>query len=149
MKIENRSFHRNYTELEKFEAGIVLSGAEAKSVKEGSIRLENSFVKLIGEEAFLINADIPIYKFARPQDYSPIGRRKLLLHKKEILHLQVKMNSAGNLTIAPIACYTKGRRIKISIALVKGRGEVGKKKLVKARDIKINEKREMKEFMKK
>jgi len=149
MKVENRSFHRNYIELEKFEAGIVLTGAEAKTLKEGNIRLENSFVKIIDNEAFLINADIPIYKFSRPQDYNPIRRRKLLLHKKEILKLLVKMQSAGNLTIAPIACYTKERRIKFLIALVKGRGEVGKKKLVKARDIKINDKREMKEFMKK
>lgn len=125
MKVDNRVFHRNYTELEKFEAGIVLSGAEAKTVKAGNIKLENSFVKIMDDEAYLINADIPIYKFARPQDYSPIRKRKLLLHRKEILRLQVKLNSAGNLTIAPIACYTKGRRIKISIALVKGRSEIG------------------------
>lgn len=149
MKIENRVFHRNYIELEKFEAGIVLTGAEAKSIKMGSIKLENAFVKLIDEEAYLINADIPIYQFTRPQDYNPIRRRKLLLHKKELLRLQVKMNSAGNLTIVPIACYTKGRKIKISIALVKGRSEIGKKKLEKARDVAIAEKREMKEYQKK
>jgi SsrA-binding protein len=148
MKVENRVFHRNYEELERFEAGVVLTGAEAKSVQKGNIKLENSFVKLNDEEAFLVNADIPIYQFTRPQDYDPIRRRKLLLHKKEILRLQVKMNSAGNLTIAPIACYTKGRKIKIAIALVKGRGDIGRKKLEKARDIAIDQKREMKDYMK-
>lgn len=148
MKIINRRFHREYQELEKFEAGIVLSGPEVKSVKEGSLRLDDAFVRIIGDEAFLINADINIYHFTRPQGYESKRTRKLLLHKKEILKLQVKLNAGGNITIAPISVYTKGTMLKVEIALAKGRKDVEKRKLVKQRDVALEEKREAKEYMK-
>ena len=149
MKVVNRNFHRTYEEIESFEAGIMLTGAEVKSVRAGNIRLENSFVRIENSEAYLINADIPIYQFARPAGYDPVRRRKLLLHKKELTRLQTKMTGAGKLTIAPIVCYTKGRHIKLSIALVKGRGEIGKKILEMHEDIKRDQEREMKDYMKK
>jgi SsrA-binding protein len=149
MKIFNKKFNREYQELEKYEAGMVLSGPEVKSVKEGSLKLDDAFVRIIGNEAMLINADIPIYHFTRPQGYDSKRTRKLLLHKKEILKLQVKMAAGGNLTIAPIACYNKGRMLKLEIALAKGRRDVEKKKLVKQRDIALEQKREAREFMKK
>jgi SsrA-binding protein len=149
MKIINKKFHREYQELEKYEAGIVLSGSEVKSVKMGSLKLEDSFVKIIGNEAFLINADIPIYNFTRPQGYDSKRTRKLLLHKKEILKLQVKLAGASNLTVAPIACYNKGTMLKLEIALAKGRKDVEKKKLVKQRDVALEQKREAREYMKK
>lgn len=148
MKIDNRQFHRDYQELEKFEAGIALTGAEVKSMRNGSLKLEDSFVKLIDGQAFLINADIPIYQFSRPQGYDSRRTRKLLLHKKELLRLKSKLQSAGNLTIAPVSCYNKGRLIKLEIALAKGRRDIEKKKLVKARDVALEEKRTAREFMK-
>jgi len=149
MKVMNRNFHRTYEEIESFEAGIMLTGAEVKSVRTGNIRLENAFVRIENREAYLINADIPIYQFARPTGYEPTRRRKLLLHKKELIRLQTKLSGAGKLTIAPIVCYTKGRNIKLSIALVKGRGEIGKKILEMHEDIKRDQEREMKDYMKK
>ncbi|MEO6509292.1 MAG: SsrA-binding protein SmpB [Patescibacteria group bacterium] len=148
MKITNRKFHRDYQELEKFEAGIVLNGAEVKSVKEESLRLDDAFVRIIGNEAFLINADIPIYHFSHAKGYDPKRSRKLLLHKKEILKLQIKLNAGGNLTIAPISVYTKGTMLKVEIALAKGRKDVEKTKLVKQRDVALDQKREAKEYMK-
>lgn len=148
MKIENRIFHRNYQELETLEAGISLSGGEVKSILNNGLKLEGSFVKIIDGEAILFSAEIIPYKFISEPDYNPVRKRKLLLHKKEIIKLQTKIQSAGKLTIIPIACYTKGRRIKLSIALAKARGEIGTKRLEKARDIERNEKREIKEYLK-
>lgn len=148
MKVVNRVFHRNYQEIELFEAGIVLSGSEVKSVKEGNIRLEDAFVKIFDNEAYLINADIPIYHYSRPAGYDSRHRRKLLLHKKELLRLSVKLQASPGLTIAPKSCYNKGRLIKLQIALAKGRKDLEKRKLEKARDIEREEKREVKEYMK-
>ena len=147
MKIINRKFHRNYREIEKYEAGIVLSGAEVKSIRSGGLRIDDAFVRILGSELYLINAEIPIYKFARSDTYETKRNRKLLLHKKELLKLKVKMASGG-LTLAPVSCYNKGPLIKLEIALVKGRKDIEKRKIEKKRDIKIREEREAKEYVK-
>lgn len=148
MRVINRKFHREYEIQEKFEAGISLTGAEVKSVRAGRIMLQDAFVKIIGSEAYLINADIPIYQFSRPAGYDSKRTRKLLLHKAQLLRLKGRLASGGNLTIAPLSCYNKGPRFKIEIALVKGRGELGKKKREKQRDVALEEKRMAKEYMK-
>ena len=85
MKVYNRKFNREYQKLESFEAGIVLTGAEVKSVRSEKIRIDDSFVKILGSEAYLINAEIQVYEHARPQGYDSRRTRKLLLHKKELL----------------------------------------------------------------
>jgi len=147
MKIINRKFHRDYREIEKYEAGIVLTGAEVKSIRSGGLRIDGAFVRIMGSEVYLINADIPIYKFARNDTYESKRTRKLLLHKRELLKLKVKMASGG-LTLAPVSCYNKGPLIKLEIALVKGRKDIEKRKLEKGRDIEIQEEREVKEYEK-
>jgi len=147
MKIINKKFHRNYREIEKYEAGIVLTGAEVKSIRSGGLRIDDAFVRIMDGGIFLINADIPIYKFARSDTYESKRSRKLLLHKKELLKLKIKMTSGG-LTLAPVSCYNKGPQIKIEIALVKGRKDIEKRKVEKQRDIKIREEREMIEYVK-
>lgn len=148
MKIINKKFNREYEEIERFEAGISLYGSEAKSIKKGSIRLEDAFVKFIGDDLYLINADIPIYHFTTRQGYDPRRSRRLLLHKKELLRLKIKLSSGSKLTIAPVSCYNKGSFIKVEIALAKGRHDVEKRKLEKKRDIARNEEKEAKEWMK-
>lgn len=147
MRVLNRKYNRDYEEIESYEAGIALIGAEVKSAKTGHIKLENSFVKLVGNEAFLINAEIQIYQFTRPQGYDPRRTRKLLLHKKELTRIRTKIAAGGNLTLAPISCYNKGPLIKVQVALSKGRKDIEKRKLVKDRDIKVNQEREVKEYM--
>lgn len=147
MKIINRKFYRDYKEIENLEVGIVLNGAEVKSIRAGRMKLDDSFVRILGDEAYLINAQIQTYEFARSLSYDPKRTRKLLLHKKELLRLRTKMTSAG-LTLAPKSCYNKGSLIKLEIALVKGRKDREKRKLEKERDIKREEKREAKEYMK-
>jgi len=148
MKIINRKFHHNYQEIERFEAGIALTGAEVKSIRAGHFKLEEAFVKILGSETYLINASIPIYRFARPAGYDHLRTRKLLLHKKEIIRLKTKIQSGSGLTVVPISCYNKGALLKLELALAKGRKAIDKKKLEKDRDIQRNQEREMKEYLK-
>ena len=149
MRIENRTFHREYEAIDTVEVGVVLTGSEVKSIRQGNLRLDTAFVKIINFEAVLVNAEIPLYRFAPSQSYEPTRQRKLLMHKKEILKLQTKVQSGGRLTIIPIVCYTKGSRIKLEIALSKPKGEIAKKKLERAEDVKREQQKEMKEYMKK
>ncbi|MFA5135939.1 MAG: SsrA-binding protein SmpB [Patescibacteria group bacterium] len=148
MKIINRKFHRDYEEIETYEAGLVLTGSEVKSIRGGHMQLDSAFVRMMGDEVYLINANIPAYRFADDTDYEPKRTRKLLLHRKEILRLQVKLSQGGRLTLAPLSCYNKGRRIKLKIALARPRKDIEKRKLEKMRDVKRGEEREMKEYLK-
>lgn len=148
MKIINRKFTRDYQEIERFEAGISLTGAEVKSIRAGRMKLENSFVRILGSEVYLVNAEIPIYEYARPQGYDLRRSRKLLLHRKEILRLKGKISSHSGLTLAPISCYNKHCLVKLEIALAKGRKSVDKKNLEKRREIERREEREAKEYLK-
>ena len=148
MKIFNRKFRREYQEIEKIEAGIVLTGAEVKSVRASRMRLEDAFVKILGSEAYLVNAEIQIYEYARPADYDSRRTRKLLLHKNELVRLKTKIASSAGLTMIPISCYNKGGLMKLEIALAKPRKERGKKKFEKLREIKRQEEREAKEYLK-
>lgn len=148
MKVINRKFHREFQELQKYEAGIVLTGSEVKSVKDGRIRLDDAFVKILGSEAYLVNAEVAVYPYARSVGFDPRRTRKLLLHKKELITLKVKLQSAKGLTVAPVSCYNKGNLVKLEIALVKPRRDVEKRKQEKARDIKRSIDREIKEYTK-
>ncbi len=130
MKITNRKAFFDALILERFEAGINLLGAEVKAVRLGHADLTGSFVRITGSEAYLINANIFPYEYARPEGYDPRRTRKLLLHKKEIIALKAKMEGQ-NLTIVPISIYTTSRLVKIELALGKP-----KKKIDKRRDLK-------------
>jgi len=134
MKIINRRAPYDYQLLEKFEAGIVLSGPEVKSVKAGHLHLEEAFCQVKNGELWLFNAHIHPYKFADLRNYDPRRARKLLLHKKEILKLAQHFSQKG-LTIIPVSCYTKGNKIKLEIALAKGKKKYEKKETIKKRDI--------------
>jgi len=146
MKIFNRHFSREYEAVDKYEAGVVLTGAEVKSVKSGGMRLDNSYVKIIGSQAFLINAEITAYQYAPKINYEPRRTRKLLLTKKELLTLRVKLSSGAGLTIIPVSCYNKGALVKLEIALAKGRKDFEKRKHEKAKDMKREGEKEVKEY---
>ena len=148
MKITNRKFNRDFEVVEIYEAGISLTGSEVKTIRTGGLKLENAFVKLLDDGPYLVNAEIPHYKFSHPQGYDSRRSRKLLLHKSELIRLQTKIKSAKGLTIIPVSCYSKHARFKLEIALCKGRKEVEKRKLEKNRDIEREEKKRVKEWMK-
>lgn len=131
---ENRKARFNYEILEKYEAGIELLGTEVKSVRGGQMSLEGAFVLVRGGEVFLINANIPPYQIKNaPKDYDPLRNRKLLLTKKENAELAMTEKNKS-LTIVPISVYNKGRKIKVSIALVKGKKKFDKRETLKKRD---------------
>jgi SsrA-binding protein len=133
MKIFNRRAKYDYNLLEKFEAGVALTGAEVKSVKSGHIRLEEAFVRISAGEAWLYNAHIHPYPFADNRGYDSYRTRKLLLRKNELLKLQQQTTQKG-LTIVPVSCYTKGNKIKLEIALAKGKKKYEKREAIKKKD---------------
>lgn len=139
MKIFNKRANFDYQILETLEAGISLTGGEARAVRTGHITLTNSFVKIIEKEAFLVNANIPI---PDKRNYEATISRKLLLHKGEILDFLVK-SKAKKLTIIPIVVYTKGRLIKLEIGLAKSKKVFEKKEAQKKLDIKRDIDREV------
>ena len=133
MKIVNKKAYFDYTILDKMEAGVHLVGAEVKSLKGGHAKLEGSFVRLIGSEAYLVNAQIFPYIYARPEGYDPKRTRKLLLHKKEIVSLKNKIEGA-NLTLVPLSWYTKGPLVKLEIGLARGKKQYEKREVKKRED---------------
>ncbi len=134
MKIENNKASFDYVLQDRLEAGINLLGAEVKAVKLGHVDLASSFVRIMRNEAYLINAKIFPYKFARPEAYDERRTRKLLLHKKQIISLKSKMDGSG-LTLVPISLYTTHNLIKLEIALAKAKKKFEKKEAIKNRDI--------------
>lgn len=142
MRVVNRRAKRDYQILEKYEAGIALNGAEVKSVKQGRIKLEESFVRIKDREAFLLNAHISPYLPAGSRGHDPLRDRKLLLRKKEILTLSLK-TAHSDLTIIPLSCYTKRGLIKLEIALARGKRKYEKREAIKRRDIEREVEREL------
>jgi SsrA-binding protein len=134
MKITNRKAPFDYQLLDRFEAGINLFGAEVKAVRDGHVDLTASFVRFIGSEAYLVNANIFPYKYARPETYDERRTRKLLLHKKEIISLRSKMEGSS-LTVVPVSVYTTHGLIKIELALAKSKKKFEKREAIKKRDI--------------
>lgn len=143
MKITNRRALHDFEILATYEAGIRLLGAEVKSVKGGKMSLEGSFVKIIGSEIYLINAQIFPYAYARPEGYDPKRSRKLLLHKKEIISLKTKLASA-KLTLVPLECYNSHGLVKLKIGLARGRREYEKREKIRRRDMEREVSRELK-----
>ena len=132
MHIHNRKAKYEYELFDKVEAGLMLTGGEVKSLAEGKASLDNAYVKVIDGELFLVNAHIHPYAFAKEAD--PIRSRKLLLHKKELLALQNKMQQK-NLVLVPLSLYFHNRKAKLEIALAKGKKEFEKKESIKKRDL--------------
>lgn len=133
---ENRKAYFDYEVLERFEAGMVLTGQEVKSIKSGRINMAGSYVVIKNEEAFLLNADIPPYQPKNaPPDYDSTRLRKLLLNKSEIKYLLGK-SQEKHLTLLPLKVYTKKGKIKLEFGLAKGRQKASKKELLKKRAVK-------------
>jgi SsrA-binding protein len=130
-------FHKratfDYTILETIESGIQLTGAEVKSILGNHASLEGSFVRIIGSEAYLVNAQIFPYIYARPEGYDPKRTRKLLLHKRQILNLKGKIEGS-NLTLVPLKLYNKGPKIKLEIGLARGKKQYEKREAKRRED---------------
>lgn len=141
MDIKNNKAFFDYTILEQIESGIQLTGAEVKSLKGGHATLEGSFVRIIGSEAYLVNAQIFPFIYARPEGYDPRRTRKLLMHKQELLSLKSK-SEGSNLTLVPLSWYTKGPLIKLQIGLARGKKQYEKREVKRRKDLKRELERE-------
>lgn len=134
MKITNRKVFFDYLLQDRFEAGINLFGHEVKSVRLGKADLNGSFVKILGSEAYLVNAKIFQYQPGQVEDYDERRTRKLLLHKKEIIALKTRTDGA-NLTIVPVSLYLKHGFVKLELALGKGKKKYEKRESIKKKDM--------------
>jgi SsrA-binding protein len=139
MRTFNKRAEFDYNLLDRVETGIVLTGGEAKSVRTGHADISRSYAKVIGGEVYLVNANIPI---PDKKEYNSTRSRKLLLHRKEIISLETQMK-AQKLTLVPVSLYTKGRLIKLELALAKSKREFDKRHSVKLKDIKRDLEREL------
>ncbi len=142
---ENRKARFNYELLEELEAGIELSGHEVRAIRTGKMSLEGAHVTVRGGEVFLVGASISPYQPNNtPKSYSPTQNRRLLLTRKEIETLSDSEKQKG-LTVVPISVYNKGRRIKVRLAVARGKKKFDKRETLKRRDAEREMRRTLKE----
>ena len=132
MKISNRSAFHDYTITERYEAGVKLTGPEVKSIKTGRVSLKGAFVRLINREAYLVNASIQPYEYARIVNYDPQRTRKLLLNKRELISIKSKLDGSI-LSLLPLSLYTRHGLIKVEVGMGKGKKQYEKRELLKKR----------------
>ena len=130
---ENRKAHFNYQILEEYEAGVVLTGPEVKSVRLGQTSIKEAFATVREGEIWLTNAHISPYKPAGDKQFDPTRSRKLLLNKSEIDSLTGKV-LAGGVTIVPLKIYGKNGKIKVLLGLAKGKKKYDKREKIKKRE---------------
>jgi len=128
----NRQASHNYFLLDHFDAGLVLTGTEVKSAREGKVQLKDSYAEVISEEAWLVNAHISPYSHGNLANHDPVRRRKLLLHRKEIDKLLGKTREKG-LSLIPLKIYLKNGLIKCELALARGKKQYDKREADRAR----------------
>ncbi len=134
--LSHKKAHFDYEVLQTYEAGIVLSGHEVKSVRANRGKLEGGFVIIRGGEAFLVGVNInPYQPNNQLKKYDAERARKLLLKKKELAEIEKQTETAG-LTAIPLTLYNSGRNIKLKLAVVKGKKKHDKRESIKARDTK-------------
>ncbi|HPQ79351.1 MAG TPA: SsrA-binding protein SmpB [Candidatus Dojkabacteria bacterium] len=134
MKISNKKATFNYEIIESFEAGIILTGSEVKSIKEGRANLTDSFVRIINGDLYLVNAEVPQYKYSTDKFYDARRSRKLLVKRHELVQIASKLKSK-NLLLIPLSIYTKGKLVKVEVAYARGRKRYEKKQREKERDL--------------
>ncbi|WP_461208407.1 SsrA-binding protein SmpB [Desulfocurvus sp. DL9XJH121] len=141
----NKNARRNYEVLDTFEAGISLMGSEVKSLREGRVSFKDGYVRLSGGEAWLVGVHIAPYEQASYFGHEPERERKLLLHGYEIDTLAAKVEQKG-LSVVPLKMYFKKGRVKVEIALCRGKKIHDRREDLKARDIQRDTARELARF---
>ena len=128
----NRKARHDYHIVETFEAGIALQGTEVKSLRDGRANLKEAYGAVEGGEVFLVNCHISPYEAGNRFNHDPLRKRKLLLHRQEIRRLIGKVQEKG-LTLIPLAFSLKGRRVKVELALARGKKLYDKREDIKRR----------------
>ncbi len=140
---ENRQARFNYNISDKWEAGIMLTGSEVKSLRDGAVNLGDSYAMLKNGEVFLLQAHISPYKGASYNNHEPMRMRKLLLNKSEIKKMEGKTHEKG-LTLVPLKMYFKEGRAKVELGLGQGKTKGDKRESIKKREVDRNLRRVMK-----
>lgn len=142
--ITHKRAHFDFEILETFEAGVSLLGTEVKSLRNSQGKLEGAYVIIRGKEAFLVGASIPAFQTKNiPGTYDPERPRKLLLTQKELVALEQKSEKQG-LTIVPLKWYNKDSKLKLEIAIARGKKKQDKRQSIKAQTVKRDIEREHK-----
>lgn len=134
----NRRARYDYDILDTWECGVVLTGSEVKSLRAAEVVIKDAYAEISENEVWLENMHIAPYQFARDGGHEAERRRKLLMHRREIDRLEGRIREQG-LTLVPLKVYFKNNRVKIELALVKGRRNYDKRQAIRTRE----EKREM------
>lgn len=143
---QNKKAFADYEILEKIEAGIVLTGAEVKSVRGAHVNLKGSFVEISPRlEAFVRNIHISPYKMAPQTGYDPTHKRKLLLNKKEILQIKAHLDTKG-FTVVPLDFHLTGNRIKLLIGVCRGKKKYDRRNELKKKAQNLEIKRALKRY---
>lgn len=131
--VDNRRARHDYHLLERIEAGVVLTGTEVKSLRDGRASLQQAYAEVRGEEAWLVGAHISVYEQGNLANHDPDRDRKLLLHRKEIASLAGKVAQRG-LTLVPTKLYFKHGRVKVELALGRGKEQRDKRRDIAKRE---------------
>ncbi len=134
MLAENRVARQRYFILDSFVAGVSLAGTEVKSCREGKVQIRDSFVRITKGEAYLLNCHISPYSHGNIANLEPARTRKLLLRKAEIRRLEGQVMQKG-LTLVPLKIFLKSHRVKVEIALCKGKDQADKRETIKTREV--------------
>ena len=143
MEILNRKARYDYEIEDVYEAGIVLTGTEIKSIRQGKANIKDSYAIVRNDELYLLNTHISLYDEGNRFNHEENRTRKLLLHKREILKLKNKLEIEGY-TLIPLRIYFVRGRAKIEIGVAKGKKNYNKKEAIKERDIKREQEKLMK-----
>lgn len=143
--IKNKKAHFEYHLLEKFEAGIMLTGTEVKSLRDGAANLEEAFGRLREGELYLLGCNIRPYSHGTIYNHDPLRPRKLLVHRRELRHIESKLKQKG-LTLVPLRLYFSRGYAKIEMALARGKTMGDKRQKLREDQVKLDIKRELKKF---
>lgn len=135
IEIKNKKAYFDYFIEDTYEAGMVLTGTEIKSIRKGSCNLKDSYARIKNNEIYLINMFISTYEEGNRFNHDERRERKLLLHKKEIYKIRDKMEKEGY-SLVPVKLYLKNGRAKVEIAIAKGKKLYDKRQAIKEKDIK-------------
>ena len=142
--ITNRKARHEYFVLESYECGVVLQGAEVKSIRNGRANLQDAYARIDDGEVWLYGMHVSPYEFSRG-DLDPVRRRKLLLHAKEIVQLARATEEKG-VTLVPTRVYFKDGRCKVELAIARGKARYDKRQAIAARDAARETDRALKEM---
>ena len=141
----NKKARFEYEILDTFEAGIVLAGSEVKSIRQKKASIQESYARIKNNEVFLTGMNIAIYEMANRFNHEPVHDRKLLLHRHEIKRLIGKVQEKG-FTLIPLRLYFKNGKVKVELALARGKAKYDKRHDIKQRDVDREIRREFKNY---